>query len=312
LNAIAEGLACGSSKDTVTAACLIQSIGCRKMLIMLDNCEHVIQDAASICEQLIEGNPNLRILATSREPLRARFEQIYWVPPLEVPSGDAGRDDILRSSAVHMFVSRARAHDPYFVADDESTKLIGTICRRLDGLPLALELAAARVAALGMSELVVQLDNRFRVLTGGLRTAPARQQTLKAALDWSHQFLCPRECTVLRRIGIFPGAFQLNAACEVVACDDLSAADITEAVAGLVSKSLLMFGPSGSLMTYYLLETTRAYALQMLSEADESDIMARKYNYYLRTRGAVTPEFKHRFNTVATLYEQTKLATQDG
>lgn len=312
LNAIAEGLACGSSNDIVTAARLIQTIGCRKILIMLDNCEHVIQEAASICEQLVGGNPNLRILATSREPLRARFEQIYWVAPLEVPSENAGRDDILRCSAVHMFVARARAHDPYFVADGESATLIGTICRRLDGLPLALELAAARVAALGMSELVVQLDNRFRVLTSGLRTAPARQQTLKAALDWSRQFLCPRECAVLRRIGVFPGAFQLNAACEVAARDDLSAADVTEAIAGLVSKSLLMFGPSGSFMTYYLLETTRAYALQMLAEADESDIMVRKHDYYLRTRGALVHEFKHEFNTAATLHDQTRLATQEG
>ncbi|MFP3562783.1 ATP-binding protein [Paraburkholderia sp. SIMBA_030] len=308
LNAIAEGLAGGRSKGVVTVACLIQAIGCRKTLIMLDNCEHVIQEVASICEQLVESNPNLTILATSREPLRARFERIYRVPPLEVPSEDAERDDILRCSAVDMFVSRAHVYAPYFRADGESTALIGTICRRLDGLPLALELAAARVAALGISELVAQLDQRFCVLTGGPRTAPARQRTLKAALDWSYQFLCQQERTVLRRISVFRGAFHLNAACEVAALEDLCATDITEAIAGLVSKSLLMFAPSGSLMTYHLFETTRAYALQMLVESGESEIVVRRYEYFQSTRGAVTDES----NTTATLYDQTSLALQDG
>jgi len=264
LHAVADGLACGRSPCAVTATDLIHAIGCRKMLILLDDCEHVIHEAASICEKLVESTPNLSVLVTSREPLRARFEQIYWVPPLEVPSERAGRDDILRCSAAHMFVSRIRAHAPHFLLDGESAALIGMICRRLDGLPLALELAAARVAALGIKELAAQLDNRFHVLTGGFRTAPARQQTLKAALDWSHQFLCLLERTVLQRIGVFRGAFTLNDACEVAVRDDLSPADVTEAIAGLVSKSLLMFKPSGSLMTYYLLETTRAYALQML------------------------------------------------
>lgn len=306
--AIADGLACGSSKDAVTAAGLIRTIGCRKMLIMLDNCEHVIQEATSVCEQLVAANPNLSILATSREPLRARLEQIYWVPPLEVPGEDAKRDTILRCSAVRMFVSRARAHNPYFLADSESTTLIGTICRRLDGLPLALELAAARVVALGLSELVAQLDNRFRVLTGGLRTAPARQQTLKAAFDWSHQFLCERERTVLRRISVFRGSFQLNAACQVAARDDLRAADVTEAIAGLVSKSLLMFGPSSSLMTYHLLETTRAYALQKLAESGESESILRRHEYYLRARGAAIDET----DTTATLCDPTSLAAWIG
>ncbi|OAJ54938.1 hypothetical protein A6V36_08890 [Paraburkholderia ginsengiterrae] len=306
LSAIADRLACAGSTGVVTASSLIHAIGCRKMLIVLDNCEHVIQQAASICEQLVESNPNLRILATSREPLRTCLERIYWVAPLEVPAEHAGHDDILRCSAVDMFVSRAHAHAPSFLADGESTTLIGTICRRLDGLPLALELAAARVAALGISELVARLDQRFGVLTGGLRTAPPRQQTLKAALDWSHQFLCERERIVLRRISVFDGAFQLSAACEVAAYDELRADDVTEAIAGLVSKSLLMFGPNGSLMTYHLLETTRAYALQMLAESGESDLMFCKHEYFQRTRGAVTDDV----DTIATPHEHTNLALQ--
>ncbi|WP_183082017.1 winged helix-turn-helix domain-containing protein [Paraburkholderia sp. BL23I1N1] len=307
LNAIANGLACGSSIGTVTATDLIHAIGCRKMLVMLDNCEHVILETASICEQLVESNPNLRILVTSREPLRARFEQIYRVAPLEVPSEEAGHDDILGCSAAHMFMSRARAYDPRFQADAENITLIGTLCRRLDGLPLALELAAAQVAARGIRDLVAQLDNRFRVLAGGHRTAPAQQQTLKAALDRSHQFLCQRERIVLRRIGVFRGAFALNAACEVVAREDLAAADVTEAIAGLVAKSLLTSRPSGSFMTYYLLETTRAYALQMLAEAGESEIMVRRHEYYLRTCGAVT----HEFDATDASNDRARLAIQD-
>jgi predicted ATPase/DNA-binding winged helix-turn-helix (wHTH) protein len=286
LSAIAEALGLHATQAETTPEHLIQAIGARELLLVLDNCEHVIQEAATICEQLIEVNPNLRILATSREPLRTRIEQIYWVAPLEVPREDVAPEDILNYSAVHMFIARTRARDPHFRPDSESLNLIGTICRRLDGVPLALELAAARVTALGIGELVAQLDNRFRVLTGGLRTAPARQQTLKAALDWSSQFLCKRECTVLRRLGVFRGSFHLGEACAIAACEDLSVDDVTEAIAGLVSKSLLMFGPRGSAMSYHLLETTRAYALQMLAEAGESETVERWHEHYARTRGA--------------------------
>jgi predicted ATPase len=207
-----------------------------------------------------------------------------------------------------MFITRTRARDPHFRADRESISLIGTICRRLDGVPLALELAAARVTTLGIRELITQLDNRFSVLTGGLRTAPARQQTLKAALDWSYQFLCKRERTVLRRIGIFCGGFQLSGACAIAALDDLSADDVTEAIAGLVSKSLLMFGPCGSAMTYHLLETTRAYALEMLAESGESETMLDRHEQHVRTRDAAA----HEPQTTATRYAQTTVAILDG
>lgn len=283
LSAIASGLGLAEPPADVGHEWLIKAVGLRRLLIVLDNCEHVIQEAATVCEQLVQANPNLRILATSREPLRARFEQTVWVAPLDVPREDAGHDEILKCSAVHMFISRTRARDPHFRPDGESIQLIATICRRLDGVPLALELAAARVTALGISELVAQLDNRFRVLTGGLRTAPARQQTLKPALDWSHRFLCSQERTVLRRIGLFHGSFQISAACAIAARDDRSADDVTEAIAGLVSKSLLGFGPCGSAMTYHLLETTRAYALEMLAESGESDTVACWHAHYART-----------------------------
>lgn len=290
LSAIADGLAVDAAQVATSPERLIRAIGARKLLLVLDNCEHVIQEVATICEQLIQANPNLRILATSREPLRTRVEQIYWVAPLEVPREDAAPEDILECSAVKMFIARTRARDPHFRPDSESIGLIGTICRRLDGVPLALELAAARVTALGISELVAQLDNRFRVLTGGLRTAPARQQTLKAALDWSSQFLCLHERTVLRRLGVLRGSFHLGEACAIAACEDLSVDDVTEAIAGLVSKSLLMFGPCGSAMTYYLLETTRAYALQVLAEDGKSETLEHGDERYVGARIAADSE----------------------
>jgi predicted ATPase/DNA-binding winged helix-turn-helix (wHTH) protein len=290
LDAIGSALAVGCPKDQTNVEQLIRSIGFRDLLIVLDNCEHVVQQAATICEQLIEFNPHLRILATSREPLRARCEQVYWVPPLEVPPEDATYDDILRSSSVQLFLSRIRAYDPDFRTERYNIDLIGTICRRLDGVPLALELAAARVTTLGISELAAQLDDRFRILTDGLRTAPARQRTLKAALDWSYQFLGNRERTVLRRIGIFRGHFQLSAACAIAALEDLSTDEVTEAIASLASKSLLMFRSNGAAMNYHLLETTRAYALQMLAEAGESEAMLRQHEHYARAQAAAAWE----------------------
>jgi predicted ATPase/DNA-binding winged helix-turn-helix (wHTH) protein len=290
LGAICNALESACPEGETSLEPLIRSIGLRDLLIVLDNCEHVIQQAATICEALIQANPHLRILATSREPLRARFEQVYRVPPLDVPPDLTTDDDVLRCSAVQMFLSRTRACDPNFRTDSNNIRLIGTICRRLDGVPLALELAAARVTTLGMGELAAQLDDRFRILTDGLRTAPARQQTLKAALDWSYRFLCSRERTVLRRIGIFHGNFPLSAACAIAALEDLSTEDVTEAIAGLVSKSLLMFGSNGAAMNYHLLETTRAYALQMLAEAGESEAMLRQHENYARAQGAATWE----------------------
>src|SRR6266702_4789014 len=183
LDAIADGLAIDRSGGSTTDEDIVKAIGNRRMLIVLDNCEHLIYEAASICERLLQANPNVRILATSREPLRARLELLCRVPPLDIPSEDAPHADILMCTAVQMFISCARAREPRFLTDDESIALIGKICRRLDGLPLALELAAARATALGTIELLVNLGEQFSVLTGGLRTAPARQQTFQAALD---------------------------------------------------------------------------------------------------------------------------------
>jgi predicted ATPase/DNA-binding winged helix-turn-helix (wHTH) protein len=248
-----------ASTDDVVAL-----IANRNILLVLDNCEHVIEQTAALCASLIQACARLHILATSREPLRIPGEQVFRVNALEVPQHDDTVEQILRRDAVCMFIARVNAFGTHFTYDRETIQQIATLCARLDGLPLALELAAARAATLGISELVAELDDRFRVLTNGPRNAPLRQQTLKANLDWSCQFLSVTERTVLRRLCVFHAPFSLEAAWEHIASLDLSQSDITEAIAVLVSKSLLMFNSLGLRRTFHLLESTRAYGTQVL------------------------------------------------
>lgn len=263
------------SLGDVTAA-----VAGRELLLVLDNCEHVINEAATLCEHLVRANKGVRILATSREPVRTACEQLYWVPPLEMPVEGDGFEAIAQRGAVQMFIARARAFDPHFTYDSDSIAQIATVCRRLDGVPLALELAAARAATLGISELVSELEDRFRVLTGGLRSAPLRQQTLKATLDWSYRFLSREERMVLRRVSVFDGHFPLEVACRIVGSDDLSEGEVTEAIAGLASKSLLMFDSQGPRKLYYLLESTRVYAMQDLDDPDERANVGARHEEY--------------------------------
>jgi DNA-binding winged helix-turn-helix (wHTH) protein len=194
------------------------ALGSKRLLLVLDNCEHVINTAASMAESLLRANPWARVIATSREPLRVSGECIYRVLPLGVPAeGAEDPDEVLRHGAARLFVARARDADPHFSLDSRGAAAIAAICRRLDGMPLAIELAAARTASLGLEGLASRLDDRFMLLTGGRRTALPRQQTLRATLDWSYELLSEPERAVLRRLAVFPGAFTLEAASRVVA-----------------------------------------------------------------------------------------------
>ena len=185
----------------------------RRLLLVLDNCEHLIEPIARIAEALLHGAPHLQILATSREPLRAEGECVYPVPALAVPGEEITDTEAqLRHSAVRLFVARARLADARLPSHDASAKTISRICRRLDGIPLAIELAAARAVALGVRGVAAGLDDRFRLLAGGRRTALPRHQTLRATLDWSYELLSENERAVLRRLAIFPGGFELEAA----------------------------------------------------------------------------------------------------
>src|SRR5882762_1901377 len=194
------------------------ALGAKRLLLVLDNCEHVIEAAARMAEALLRTNPGARVLATSREPLRAPGEYVYRVLSLEVPAeGTEDREDLLDAAAVKLFVARARAVDLRFSPDARTAAITGAVCRRLDGIPLAIELAAARTATLGLEGLAARLDDRFRLLTGGHRTALPRHQTLRATLDWSYELLSERERVVLQRLSVFAGSFGLEAAREVAA-----------------------------------------------------------------------------------------------
>ncbi len=178
-------------------------------------------------EAVLRAAGTLCLLATSREPLRAEGEWVYPVAPLAVPAEDAGdADDLLRYGGVRLFVERLRAAEPHFAPDRRSAAMIAAICRRLDGMPLAIELAAARAAVLGVEEVATHLDDRFRILTGGRRTALPRHQTLRAALDWSYELLSEPERVILRRLAVFAGVFRLEAASAVIASPDIAPAEV--------------------------------------------------------------------------------------
>ena len=250
----------------------------KQVMLVLDNCEHVIDAAAGMAAALLRANPAARVIATSREPLRAEGEWVYPVPPLAVPAeGSPDGEDPLRYGAVQLFVERLRAAAPSFSPDEHVLAAIARICCRLDGIPLAIALAAARAATLGVEAVAARLHNRFRLLSGGRRTAMPRHQTLQATLDWSYDLLTDPERMVLRRLSVFAGGFTLRAARAVAADDQIAASDVVDCLANLVAKSLVSADSGGTGLRYRLLETTRAYALEKLAQAGEFDATARRH-----------------------------------
>src|SRR6266851_3242652 len=255
----------------------------KQLMLVLDNCEHVVDAAARMAESLLRANPAARVIATSREPLRVAGERIYPVPPLAVPAeGSPDGEDPLRYGAVRLFVERARAAAPSFSPDARGAAAIAGICRRLDGIPLAIELAATRAAALGIDGLAAGLDDRFRLLTGGRRTALARHQTLRGTLDWSYELLTEPERVVLRRLAIFAGGFSLEAAGAVTAGPGVAPSEVADGVSGLVAKSLVAAEIDGAIARYRLLDTTRAYALEKLGDSGELEAIARHHAEFCR------------------------------
>jgi predicted ATPase/DNA-binding winged helix-turn-helix (wHTH) protein len=262
---------------------LAAALASKHLLLLLDNCEHVIDAAARSAEALLQAGATLQVIATSQEPLRVEGECVHRVPALDVPAeGTYDTEDVLQHSAVRLFVVRAREAEPRFSLDARSGAAVATICRRLDGIPLAIELAAARAAALGVEGLASRLDDRFRLLTDGRRTALTRHQTLRATLDWSHELLPEPERVVMRRIAVFAGGFTAEAASSVAASREISASEVVRGLANLVTKSLVTSDVGSATANYRLLETTRAYALAKLVESGELDQVARRHAEYFR------------------------------
>jgi len=279
--ATALGLALGP--DIVSRESIAAAVGAKHLLVVLDNCEHLIAAAADMAEAFLRTSPAAFLLATSREPLRVSGEVVYRVPPLAVPAeDDQDMGAILRYASVQLFVSRAQAAEPLYAVDARAAATTAAICRRLDGIPLAIELAAARIAGFGLEGVAAGLHDRFRLLATGSRTALPRHQTMRAALDWSHDLLSETERIVLRRLGVFAGAFTLEAARMVAASVDLPEQDIVDCVAALVAKSLLSPNVAATTVQYRLLETTRAYARERLGESGELEPCARRHADYLR------------------------------
>ena len=285
LPAVAASVGSVESAGTALEAALVAALSPRATLLVLDNCEHLIDGCAALASMLLARCPRLRILATSRERLRLDGEVAWPVPPLALPDadGEPPLDALRGADAVRLFVERAQAVRPGLALTPETAAAVSQICRRLDGLPLAIELAAARTPVLTAEQILERLDEPFRLLTGGARAAPSRQQTLAATLDWSYILLGEAERALFRRLSVFPGEFALADVEAVATPDELDRWAMLDAMTGLVDKSLLMADHAAQpAARYRLLEPIRQYAAAHLAAAAEAaEIHARHATYYL-------------------------------
>src|ERR1700730_18397601 len=254
----------------------------RRMLLVLDSCEHLIETIAPLAERIFRVAPEVHILATSREPLQVEGEQVHRLHPLAFPPDDAPLTAAcaLTFPAVQLFVERAAANGSCFELNDADAPIVGKVCRRLDGIALALELAAGRVGAYGIKGIASLLDGPCRLLWRGRRTALPRHQTLSAMLDWSYNLLPEPERVILRGLSVFVGAFSLEAAQFVAAGDILEREQVAEAIAGLVTKSFIAVETNHTGVLYRLLDTTRGYILAKMLDSGERNAIARRHAIY--------------------------------
>ncbi len=268
----AVGLTLASDGDPVEN--LARALKGKQTLLVFDNCEHLIEPTARALAGILRNCPNVTVLASSRQALGIDGEESYRMPSLAVGNGSS------------LFAERAQSVDKKFTLTDENAPIVADICRRLDGIPLAIELAAARVKVLSPKQLRERLDERFRVLTGGDRSALPRHQTMRALIDWSYDLLDERERMLFRRLGIFVNGFVLEGAVAVGSGEELGESDVFDVLASLVDKSLVLAEPQGDALRYRLLESTRAYASEKLVDAGERDLLAKRHLRYLRGRFA--------------------------
>jgi predicted ATPase/DNA-binding winged helix-turn-helix (wHTH) protein len=261
---------------------LISALRDKHMLLVLDNCEHVIASVAELVAAILRGAPKVHVLATSREPLNTYGEHLYRLLPLASPPASSHLDasEALCSPAVQLFVAQAASTLGEFELSDGDAPHVANICRRLDGLALAIEIAAARVATFGVPRVAADLQNGLQVLTSGRRTALPRHQSMVASLDWSHALLSEAEQKVFRRLAIFAGGFTLGAAGTIAADEIHGESEIFNLVAALVTKSLVAADAPATEPRFRLLETTRAYALAKLAESGDVNMLGRRHAEY--------------------------------
>ena len=258
--------------DEALVETLAEQLRARHLLVVLDNCEHLVEACAELVGRLSSACPELHVLATSRVPLVVAGEATFDVAPLGVPNSDAdSASTVAAADAARLFEVRARQVDARFRIREDNALAVAEICRRLDGIPLAIELAAARVRVLAPGQIAAGLSDRFGLLTGGVRGAPARQRTLEASLDWSFSLLDDVQRLALVRLSVFAGSFELDAAVAVVGGDGIDRDDVLDLVAGLVERSLLQVAKRERRARYRLLETVRVYSRERLSELDDPD-----------------------------------------
>jgi predicted ATPase/class 3 adenylate cyclase/DNA-binding XRE family transcriptional regulator len=289
--AIAGALQIPAQPGRPALEALADALGPQDILVVLDNCEHLIGVCAKTAETILQRCPKVHLIATSREPLGIGGETIYRVPPLSLPGPGDTAAAAAACDAVALFAARARAQGVSLALDADTTALAVSVCRRLDGMPLAIELAAARLRSMSLSDLAGRLDQRFRLLTGGSRTALERQQTLRATVDWSYSLLTTAEQVLLGRLSVFTASFDLAAAEAVGGSGDIDAVEVAGLLGSLVDKSLVLAEPDGTALRYRLLETIRLFAAEKLADTGEEAAAARAAHcaHYLALAEAAAP-----------------------
>ncbi len=282
--AVAKVLVVGERPSRPLVDSIVESLKRKKALLIFDNCEHVLNAAAELVDEILHNCPNVRILATSRQALGIMGEVVYRVRSLSLPDSAEGltADQGLDYGAIALFVDRAQSSDDRFSFSYENAPIIAEICGRLDGIPLAIELAATRSNIINLQSLARSLDDRFKVLTAGGRTALPRHKTLAALIDWSYELLTPQEKTAFNRLGIFAGGFGLAAARAVCGGDGLDDIDVLDLLASLADKSLVVADTRGAQERFRMLESTRAYALEKLAAGGEQERVAHRHTEYFR------------------------------
>lgn len=284
----AQALGVREEPDRPLLQTLCAHLKSQRALLILDNCEHVIKVSAQMASAILKAAPQVRLLASSREPLHSPGEQTYPVLPLPVPARGDGIEALSRSTAVRLFVERAQLHKPAFTLNEREAPAVAELVVRLEGIPLALELAAARVRSLTVADINTRLKDRYKILTGGSRVLEVRQQTLRALVDWSYELLNESEQTLLGRLAVFVGGFDMAAAEQVCGEDPLTSDDVLDLVGSLVEKSLVMLEERDDGARYRMLETIRDYAREKLDQGGEAEPTAIRHceHYFAMTKEA--------------------------